>query len=113
MAAFGSVFMPEMAMAQFDGNAWGNSAIVSADSISLHPGAHVLHYASTCFEGLKAFRHEDGSVAIFRMEKNIARMLQSTELLSLPKFDPALLSQMIVDIVRHYAADVPTPPGSM
>ena len=113
MAAFGSVFMPEMAMARFDGTAWGQSAIVPSDSISLHPGAHVLHYASTCFEGLKAFRHEDGSVAIFRMDKNIARMLQSTELLSLPKFDPALLSQMIIDIVRHYAADVPTPPGSM
>jgi branched-chain amino acid aminotransferase len=113
MAAFGSVFMPEMAMARFDGTAWGQSAIVSSDSISLHPGAHVLHYASTCFEGLKAFRHEDGSVAIFRMDKNIARMQQSSELLSLPTFDAKLLSQMIIDIVRHYAADVPTPPGSM
>jgi branched-chain amino acid aminotransferase len=113
MAAFGSVFMPEMAMARFDGTAWGQSAIVPSDSISLHPGAHVLHYASTCFEGLKAFRHEDGSVVIFRMDKNVARMQQSSELLSLPKFDAPLLSQMITDIVRHYAADVPTPPGSM
>ena len=113
MAAFGSVFMPEMAMARFDGTAWGQSAIVPSDSISLHPGAHVLHYASTCFEGLKAFRHEDGSVVIFRMDKNVARMQQSSELLSLPGFDAKLLSQMIVDVVRHYAADVPTPPGSM
>lgn len=113
MAAFGSVFMPEMAMARFDGANWGQSAIVPSDSISLHPGAHVLHYASTCFEGLKAFRHEDGSVVIFRMDKNVARMQQSSELLSLPSFDAKLLSQMIVDVVRHYAADVPTPPGSM
>jgi branched-chain amino acid aminotransferase len=113
MAAFGSVFMPEMAMARFDGNSWSAASIVSADSISLHPGAHVLHYASTCFEGLKAFRHDDGNIALFRMDKNVARMLQSSQLLSLPTFDPALLSQMIVDIVRRYAADVPTPPGSM
>lgn len=113
MAAFGSVFMPNMAMTQFDGTAWSTPAIVSADSIQLHPGAHVLHYASTCFEGLKAFRHDDGSVALFRMDKNIARMLQSSKLLSLPSFAPELLSQMIIDIVRHYAADVPTPPGSM
>ncbi|EGM79549.1 branched-chain amino acid aminotransferase, group II [Rheinheimera sp. A13L] len=113
MAAFGSVFMPEMAMARFDGTAWSQSAIVPSDNISLHPGAHVLHYASTCFEGLKAFRHEDGSVVIFRMDKNVARMQQSSELLSLPGFDAELLSQMIVDVVRHYAADVPTPPGSM
>ena len=113
MAAFGSVFMPEMAMARFDGSHWSESSIVSADSISLHPGAHVLHYASTCFEGLKAFRHDDGNIALFRMYKNVARMLQSSQLLSVPSFDPALLSQMIVDIVRRYAADVPTPPGSM
>lgn len=113
MAAFGSVFMPEMALAQFDGSAWSDSAIVSANSISLHPGAHVLHYASTCFEGLKAFRHDNGDIALFRMDKNIARMLQSSQLLSLPSFEPELLAKMIVDIVRYYKADVPTPPGSM
>lgn len=113
MAAFGSVFMPEMAMARFNGEHWSDASIVNASSINLHPGAHVLHYASTCFEGLKAFRHQDGNIALFRMDKNIARMLQSSQLLSLPSFDPALLSQMIIDIVRHYAADVPTPPGSM
>jgi branched-chain amino acid aminotransferase len=113
MAAFGSVFMPEMTLAQFDGQQWSNPQIVSSNSINLHPGAHVLHYASTCFEGLKAFKHADGSVAIFRMDKNIARMQQSSELLSLPAFDAALLEQMILDIVRHFVADVPTPPGSM
>jgi len=67
MAAFGSVFMPEMAMARFDGSAWQQPAIAPSDSISLHPGAHVLHYASTCFEGLKAFRHDDGTIALFRI----------------------------------------------
>jgi len=113
MAAFGSVFMPEMALARFDGSHWSTPALVPADSITLHPGAHVLHYASTCFEGLKAFRHDDGSIAIFRMDKNIARMQQSSALLSLPGFDASLLQQMIVDVVKHYAADVPTPPGSM
>ena len=58
-----------------------------SDKLELHPGAHVLHYSSTCFEGLKAFRHEDGSVYIFRMDANIARMQQSSELLSLPSVD--------------------------
>ena len=113
MAAFGSVFMPEMAMARFDGSTWDAAAIVPADSIQLHPGAHVLHYASTCFEGLKAFRHEDGGIYIFRMDKNVARLAQSSELLSLPKIDDGMLSQMILDIVKRYAADVPNPPGSM
>lgn len=113
MAAFGSVFMPKMALATFENNQWSESQIVASDSISLHPGAHVLHYSSTCFEGLKAFRHEDGSVHVFRMDQNVDRFAQSSELLSLPALDKEQVSQMIKDIVAEYAADVPTPPGSM
>ncbi|MEP2651797.1 MAG: branched chain amino acid aminotransferase, partial [Paraglaciecola sp.] len=70
MAAFGTVFMPKMALATFENNQWSTSEIVDSDSIQLHPGAHVLHYSSTCFEGLKAFKHADGSVHIFRMDQN-------------------------------------------
>lgn len=113
MAAFGSVFMPQMALSTFDGEGWSNISHVAADQLSLHPGAHVLHYASTCFEGLKAFRHEDGSVHIFRMDANIKRLTQSTRLLSLPNFSADMLETMITGIVRHYASEVPAPPGSM
>lgn len=113
MAAFGTVFTPEMIVSSFENHCWSQPAIVPTDSISLHPGAHVLHYASTCFEGMKAFRHADGSVHVFRMDRNVARLQQSSELLALPQVDGAMLSQMITDIVRRYAADVPQPPGSM
>lgn len=113
MAAFGTVFMPEMAISWFDGNSWSKPEIVSSESIQLHPGAHVLHYSSTCFEGLKAFRHQDGSVNIFRMDRNIERFSQSSELLALPEIDKATTSKMIVDIVRRFKDEVPEPPGSM
>ncbi|GAA5315049.1 MAG: branched-chain-amino-acid transaminase [Candidatus Pelagadaptatus aseana] len=113
MTAFGSVFMPEMALTQFDGEKWGNHEIVSSDSISLHPGAHVLHYASTCFEGLKAFRHSDGSVKIFRMDCNIARFAQSSDLLALPAIDAEQTRQMINGIVERFADQVPEVPGSL
>lgn len=113
MAAFGTVFMPKMVLASFDNNSWTASRIVPSDKLELHPGAHVLHYSSTCFEGLKAFKHEDGSVNIFRMNANIDRMAQSSELLSLPEIDKDQLAQMIKDAVALYADDVPTPPGSM
>lgn len=113
MAAFGTVFMPQMIQARFTDNSWSESALVPSDKIELHAGAHVLHYSSTCFEGLKAFRHEDGSVYIFRMDANIARMKQSSKLLNLPDFDESMLEQMIKDIVKEYADETPTPPGSM
>ena len=113
MAAFGTVFMPKMVLASFDNNSWTASRVVPSDKLELHPGAHVLHYSSTCFEGLKAFKHEDGSVNIFRMDANINRMAQSSELLSLPEVNKDQLAQMIKDAVALYADDVPTPPGSM
>ncbi len=113
MAAFGTVFMPKMALAKYENNAWSDASIVSSDKLEFHPGAHVLHYSSTCFEGLKAFKHEDGSVNIFRMDANIQRMAQSTDLLFLPAINKDQLSQMITDIVAMYADEVPAPPGSM
>lgn len=113
MAAFGTVFMPEMAISWFDGHRWSDAEVVSSDSLQLHPGAHVLHYSSTCFEGLKAFRHADGSINIFRMDRNIERFAQSSELLALPAIDKAASEQMIIGIVRRFKDEVPEPPGSM
>ena len=113
MAAFGSVFMPQMALATYENSNWITPELVPSDAIQLHPGAHVLHYASTCFEGLKAFRHEDGSINIFRMDRNVKRMQQSSELLSLPAFDESMLEHMIIDVVKHFSEEVPAPPGSM
>ncbi|MFT5677186.1 MAG: branched-chain amino acid aminotransferase [Paraglaciecola sp.] len=113
MAVFGTVFMPEMVLSKFDNNGWSASEVVPSDSIQMHPGAHVLHYSSTCFEGLKAFRHEDGSVHIFRMDKNIKRLAQSSRLLHLPQINEEQVRQMILDIVAQFASEVPAPPGSM
>ncbi len=113
MAVFGTVFMPKMAMATFENQQWSETQVVSSDAISMHPGAHVLHYSSTCFEGLKAFRHEDGGIYVFRMDQNVARFKQSSQLLNLPPVDDAQISKMILDIVAMYADEVPEPPGSM
>ncbi len=113
MAAFGTQFMPNMAMATYTNNTWSKPEIVSSSSIALHPGAHVLHYASTCFEGLKAFKHDDGSVYVFRMDRNIARMQQSSDLLHLPPFPADLLENMILTSLANVIDEIPQPPSSM
>lgn len=113
MAGFGSVFMPEMTLARYDGERWGESSFVPSDSLCFHAGAHGLHYASSVFEGLKAFRHGDGSIKLFRMDRNLSRLANSSELLSLPPVDIALAEQMIIDVVRKFADQTPEPPGSM
>jgi len=113
MTAFGTVFTDEMTISWNDGNGWSTPEFVPSNSLNLHPAAHVLHYSSTCFEGLKAFRHPDDSVKVFRMDQNIKRFAQSADLLYLPAIDEDLTQQMIVDAVAKFADQVPAAPGSL
>ncbi|MFK8082921.1 MAG: branched-chain amino acid aminotransferase [Granulosicoccus sp.] len=109
---FGTRFLPQMAISHY-ANGWSPEEMVASDSLTVHPGAHVLHYASTCFEGLKAFQQADGSVAIFRMDQNIARFDQSSKLLCLPDLDTDQIKRMIVDSVAKYRSEVPASPASL
>jgi branched-chain amino acid aminotransferase len=64
--------------------------------LSLYPSAAVLHYAQEVFEGMKAYRHADGSVWTFRPEVNAARFARSARRLALP----ALTESDFVESIR-------------
>ena len=81
--------------------------------LTVSPAAHVLHYGSAIFEGLKAHRQTDGSLTIFRLDRHVARMVTSAARLRLPEVDPVTLRQMIIDAVEANAGEVPDPPGSL
>jgi branched-chain amino acid aminotransferase len=59
------------------------------------PTASCLHYATECFEGLKAYRGYDGKLRVFRTEHNAARMQMSCSRISLPCVDATDLQQLI------------------
>ena len=111
--AFGTVFAPTMAVATTVDGAFGAAKLVETDDLRLHPAAHVLHYGSACFEGLKAHRGEDGTVRVFRAERHVERMRRSAELLHLPVPPADLLHGMLLDVVRDNLELVPDPPGSL
>ncbi|KAH0544710.1 hypothetical protein FGG08_001215 [Glutinoglossum americanum] len=68
--------------------------------LTLSPTASVLHYSTSCFEGLKAYRGHDGRLRLFRPDRNCARMLASAARVTLPAFDPAELEKLIKALVR-------------
>ena len=109
---FGSVFFDEMMISRYQGS-WQPPVLQPSNSLTLHPGAHVLHYGSTCFEGLKAFRQEDGRTAIFRIDAHVKRMANSAARLYLPIPDAALLKGMILDLVSCAVDIIPDAPGSL
>lgn len=83
---------------------WAAPEIKPFGPLSLSPVASVLHYATECFEGMKAYRGYDGKLRIFRPERNCARMLKSATRISLPAFDPAELQTLVE---RFVAVDGP------
>jgi branched-chain amino acid aminotransferase len=60
------------------------SSCILVSDLNLSPSATVLHYAQSLFEGMKAYRHEDGTVTLFRPDMNMKRMNNSAQRLALP-----------------------------
>lgn len=82
---FGIHFTDHMYLAEWTPQAgWHDARITPYAPLSLDPATAVLHYAQEIFEGLKAYRHADGSVWTFRPEENAARMVRSAQRLALP-----------------------------
>ena len=63
---------------------WHDGRVVPYGPISMMPSAAVLHYAQEIFEGMKAYRHDDGSIWTFRPEANAQRMIRSARRMTLP-----------------------------
>ncbi len=113
-APFGSLFADHMTLATMSNGVYDYPGkAVPLENFSLHPGTHVFHYASACFEGLKAHRQADGSLAIFRLPDHAARMVQSVAKLSMGPPTAELVSEMIVDAVVANASATPDAPGSL
>ncbi|GAB3253462.1 branched-chain amino acid aminotransferase [Kineosporia babensis] len=87
---FGKFFTDHMVSIDWtDGQGWHDAGLVPYGPIQLDPAAAVLHYAQEIFEGLKAYRHADGSIWTFRPEANAARLAQSARRLALPELSEA------------------------
>ena len=85
---FGKVFTDHMLIVDYDSEkGWHDARIEPFGRISLHPASTVLHYGAEIFEGLKAYRREDGGVQLFRPTENIKRMNNSAERMSLPQMN--------------------------
>jgi branched-chain amino acid aminotransferase len=113
MSTFGTVFCDDFIVARYADGAWQEAAIEPVAPLALHPAAHVLHYSSTCFEGFKAYRWDDGKARIFRLHDHVARMQKSAASLCLPVPDADKMAQMVIDIVAHNVDDIPAPPSSL
>lgn len=105
---FGRHFTDHMATAEWSREAgWHDLRVRPLEPFSMHPGAGVLHYGQEIFEGLKAYRHPDDSIHLFRPQRNAARFARSAHRLALPELPAELFLDGIETLVRAEAEWVP------
>lgn len=98
---FGRKFTDHMFVMDYtEGLGWHDPKIVPYQDIVINPSAMVFHYGQSVFEGLKAFRTQDGDVQLFRPEKNVQRLNNSNNRLVIPPLDEELALEAIRKLVE-------------
>jgi branched-chain amino acid aminotransferase len=96
---FGKTFSDHMFVADYADGEWKNFQIVPYGEIGLSPAISALHYGQAFFEGLKAYKHADGQVSVFRPDKNAIRFNKSAERLCMPALPEEVFIQSIAAVV--------------
>lgn len=110
---FGKYMTDHMFIMPYDeGKGWHSPRIVPYAPIPLDPSAMCLHYGQEVFEGLKAYRTEDGRILLFRPDKNMARLNSSNERMCIPLIDEEFAVEAIKSLVKVDADWIPTEPGT-
>ena len=99
---FGTVFTDHMVVIDYDegadgsvGGGWHSPTLQPRAPIALDPAASVLHYAQEIFEGMKAYRHPDGALGLFRPEENARRFNASAKRMAMPEIPEELFLQAV------------------
>ncbi|KAH0838607.1 aminotransferase [Lanmaoa asiatica] len=109
---FGRTFSNHMLRVPWSAKSgWGAPSIEPFSTINLTPAATVFHYAQSLFEGMKAYRHTDGTVTMFRPDMNMKRMNNSAARLALPTFNSDALLECIRQLVFLERDWIPKKPG--
>lgn len=109
---FGQTFSDHMFVADFANGEWQAPEIVPFQNFTVSPANPALHYGQAIFEGLKAYKNEDGEISIFRPEANLRRMNISAERLCMPAFPEEVFIEGLKELLRLDADWIPTTAGS-
>lgn len=91
---------------------WHDAKIEPYAPIPMDPSTMVLHYAQEIFEGLKAYKAEDGRTLLFRPDKNFERMNRSAERLCMPKFDADFVLYALKELLKIEEKWIPKSEGT-
>lgn len=110
---FGTIFTDHMFIMNYEtGKGWHDPRVVPYQPLSLDPSAMVFHYGQEMFEGLKAYKAEDGRTLLFRPDKNIERANRTNERICIPTIPEEDFLQAIKAVVKADEAWIPEKEGT-
>ena len=110
---FGRIFTDHMAIVRYNqGKGWHDARVESRANFPLDPAAAVLHYAQEIFEGLKAYKRDNG-VNLFRPDANARRFRNSAERMAMAPIPDELFIEAVEQLVRIDSAWIPGGEGSL
>lgn len=110
---FGKVFTDHMFLMNYtEGKGWHDARIVPYQDLSLPPSSMVFHYGQEMFEGLKAYKGEDGKSYLFRPDMNAKRTNKTNERLCIPMLPEDMFVDAVKAIVDIDSDWIPTEPGT-
>lgn len=110
---FGTIFTDHMFIMNYEtSKGWHDPRIVPYQPLSLDPSCMVFHYGQEMFEGLKAYKAEDGRTLLFRPDKNIERANRTNRRICIPEIPEEDFLQAIKAVVKMDEAWIPTKPGT-
>ena len=83
---FGRVFTDHMFVCDFENGEWQKPQIMPYQALSIEPSARVFHYGQAVFEGMKAYKDQNGEIVLFRPTQNFERINKSASRLAIPEF---------------------------
>ena len=88
-------------MSDRDGKIWMDGQLVEWRDAKIHVLSHTLHYGCGAFEGVRAYKGDDGSTAIFRLEEHTTRLFNSAKILRMTiPFTKEEVNQAQIDVIR-------------
>ena len=97
---FGTVFTDHMYYCDYKDGEWQQPQITPYQAMSFDPAARVFHYGQAVFEGMKAYKDDNGKVFLFRPDQNFKRINKSSARLAIPEFPESFFFEGLTELLK-------------
>ena len=108
---FGKIFADHMFQMDYDDGQWKNARIIPYEKLQMSPSLAVIHYGQSIFEGMKAYKNDEGEIFLFRPLENYERFNRSAKRMCMPEVTEEVFMEGIRQLVLLDKDWIPTAPG--